>query len=65
MQLVGEAHDTPEKSVMVVPAGSGLGTMVQLVPSQCSTRVLLIAVGVLSIPTAVQSVADRQETPVS
>jgi hypothetical protein len=40
-QLVALRHDTPNRSLSGEPRGLGLVTSDQLVPSQCSTNVLL------------------------
>ena len=41
LQLVLAAHDTPSRMSKFVPARFGLGTIVHVAPSQCSTRVPL------------------------
>lgn len=45
LQLVVLGHDTPDRTESVVPAGLGLVTIDQLVPSQCSTNVAVTASG--------------------
>jgi hypothetical protein len=44
-------------------AGLGVGWTAQRVPFQCSASVTVTPVLVVSVPTAVQEVADEHETP--
>jgi hypothetical protein len=63
-QLEVLAHATPFSELNVAPPGLGLGTIDQLVPSQCSTNVVA---GVLTLacelPTAKQLVVLGHATP--
>ena len=60
VQADAEVHDTLSSPSMY-PV-SGLGTMDQVEPSQLSTSVLSPCL-VMKLPTAVQNVADRHDTP--
>jgi hypothetical protein len=63
-QAVSVAHDTPVSPLFVgvAPAG-GVLWIVQLVPSQRSTKNMMLSVLSSDDPTAVQAVADVQDTP--
>jgi hypothetical protein len=64
VHAVVDAHDTRSSVVPRAPAGLGVDTTNQLVPSHASTgaRSSLLPE---EVPTAVQAVADAQETPLS
>jgi len=65
MQLAGDGHDTPSSSAVVfVPVGRGVDTIDQVVPFQCSAR-LVSDVDVEEIPTAAQSVTLAHDTPLN
>ena len=65
MQLVGLAHETPYSwAKRSVPAGCGLGTTDQPVPSQRSIRTPIPPINAAS-PTAKQLVALRHEIDTS
>jgi hypothetical protein len=59
--MVVLAQDTPER-VLVSALGFGLAMIVQLVPFQCATSVL-VDVLVVNSPTAKQFVVVGQDTP--
>ena len=59
-----EVHEIPSRSSFTPPV-LGLGTIVQLVPSQDSARVWSAGAELSKPPTAMHDVADVQETPVS
>ena len=61
VQAVAEVQETLPRPLVAGP-GLGLGTMVQVVPFQDSTRVFDAIPAPVSLPTAVQSLADTQET---
>ena len=64
VQLLAETQETPLRSFVSWrwDAALGLGTTVQVVPFQDSTRVFDAIPAPVSLPTAVQSLADTQET---
>jgi hypothetical protein len=66
---VADAHDTPVSEADPASDGTGVGSMDQAVPSQCSASGTGIvprpsSVGTSECPTAVHSVADRHDTAV-
>ncbi len=64
MQAVAEPQDTPASDPEVAPAGSGVARICQVVPFQASASVTSACATVSwDDPTAVQAVADRQDTP--
>src|SRR5579875_1114441 len=68
VQLVAEAHDTESSSFSadgLWPAGSGVGSMVQVWPFQCSARVKPTSWELPLSPTAVQLDGAGHEMPVS
>jgi hypothetical protein len=64
VQAFGDVQDTPDSKLLVEPLGAGTAWTRQLVPFQDSARFTLVS-GVLPgvLPTAVQAVADGQDTP--
>jgi hypothetical protein len=64
VQSLAETQETPMRSFMPLRWGAalGLGTTVQVVPFQDSTRVFGAVPASESLPTAAQSLADTQET---
>ena len=66
---MGAEHDTEVRAANGAVAGWTLGTIVQLVPSQCSTNDFAPGDRVFSelavVPTAVQSVGLVQVTPIN
>ncbi len=67
VQLAAEGHDTLLRPYSMAPAGAGVVTIDQVVPSHCSTSALPETPKKLfpSPPTAVQLVALVHDTPVS
>jgi hypothetical protein len=64
---VVDVHETPDRTLSKVPAGSGGFWIVQLAPSQRSAsgvNVLPKSPGRPEYPTAMQSVADLHDTAV-
>jgi hypothetical protein len=60
-QNAGWLQETPCSSLLVDPAGAGLGTIVQDVPFHCSTRGT-VADAVCTVPTATQSALLGHDT---
>ena len=61
--MVALVHETPESWLIVAPAGFGLVTTDQVVPSQRCTEVLLRPGAVIVLPTAMQLVVLVHDTP--
>jgi hypothetical protein len=60
-----EGHETPLNQLEAPAVGFGVAWMDQPVPFQLSARVTTFSWLFVYCPTAVQSVADRHETPAS
>lgn len=58
VQAVADVHDTPVKKLIGAPAGAGIDSTVQLVPSHLSA----MTAPALLFPTAVQALVEVQET---
>jgi hypothetical protein len=65
VHAVADGHDTPPRTLLVAPAGLGVVWIVQLVPFQASANVAVAAAPLVNDPTAVQTVADGHDTPLS
>ncbi len=63
VHAVVDVQDTPVRELLVAPAGAGVGRMVQVVPFHDSTSCIGLLGTVKYRPTAVQAVADVQDTP--
>jgi hypothetical protein len=65
VQELGEVQETANSELPVEPLGVGTAWTRQLVPFQASARFTLRLVALpIAAPTAVQAVADGQDTPV-
>jgi hypothetical protein len=62
VQALADVHDTPASRLYLWPAWFGVGWIVQLVPSQLSAKVRSLP-ALLYDPTAVQALAEVQDTP--
>jgi hypothetical protein len=62
VQAVAEVHDTPVRLLFWAPGGGGVAWVAHLAPSQRSARLTLTPLPPSKDPTAVQAVADGQET---
>jgi hypothetical protein len=60
VHAVAEVHETSERVLLVAPVGFGVGSTAQDLPFQDAASVLP-----LLPPTAVQAVADMQDSPES
>jgi hypothetical protein len=65
VHAVVEVHDTPPKLLDVAPVGLGASWVDQLVPFQRSARALSLLAPITEEPTAVQTVAELHEIPLS
>ena len=63
MQGPPGAHDTPLRTLELTDAGFGLGAIDHAVPFHDSISVLATGEALWYWPTAVQAVADTQDTP--
>ena len=66
VQAEAAVHETPDSSFDWVSLVFGLGTIDQVTPFHCSTRVLLSSLtwwGGLTTPTAMQCMVERHEVP--
>src|ERR1700730_10253429 len=64
MQALAEPHDTPDRTLPLLPGslGLGVGGMDHEVPSQASASVTWTPGPVLASPTAVQALAEVHDT---
>src|SRR6185437_16046863 len=65
MQSVADRHDTPVRPDSFPPGCFGVGWIAHFGPFQCSARVSDLESVRSFSPTAVQEVADEQDTPAS
>ena len=64
VQAFGDVQDTANSELLVEPLGAGMAWTRQLVPFQTSARLTLVSAALPGVlPTAVQAVADGQDTP--
>ncbi len=63
VQAVGVEHDTPLRELAIAPVGLLGAWTDHAVPFQRAAKVTVVAELFLSLPTAVQAVLERQDTP--
>jgi predicted secreted protein len=62
VQAVAEVHETALRMLPVAPVGLGTASIDQLVPFQRSASITCLPVALMAPPTAVQAVAEVQDT---
>jgi hypothetical protein len=65
VQAVADVHETPLSSLPLAPGKFGVVWSDQLVPFQCSARVISLPMLSTEFPTAVHAMDDAHETPLS
>jgi hypothetical protein len=63
IQDFGDAHDTPTSWLLVAPAGFGVRSIDQLLPSHRSANVASVFARSVRNPTAVQDFLEKHDTP--